>query len=254
MKEDVKENLWKIKKPIRKGNPSTKHQANKLRVAPIALKGVQQHVENSARCICAHQTDVVGGRMRYQQTRDSCSNSEKPGCGYQIDGGMVQEMLQGLITMNTQGNFTGAPSICPDGVYCMPGTVSPEVSVAANPNKVRIKSYVQRRSCRNERPEFRRGTLHFVGFCAEDLRYQVKCVPSLSHLSVVGWDLRVDDLSTTSARNCVEGTFCGANSTSAGGTSNCPVRWYPLMLGVRPHKRNTPKEHCRSRGSAAEHA
>jgi len=64
--------------------------------------------------------------------------------------------------MNTQGNFTGAPSICPDGVYCMPGTVSPEV----------------------------------------------------------------DDLSTTSARNCVEGTFCGANSTSAGGTSNCPVRWY----------------------------
>jgi hypothetical protein len=33
-------------------------------------------------------------------------------------------------------------------------------------------------------------------------------------------------LSSSSARSCTAGTFCSANSTSAGGSDNCPPRWY----------------------------
>lgn len=37
----------------------------------------------------------------------------------------------------------------------------------------------------------------------------------------------VDDSDPDAPQSCVEGTFCGANVTDAGGKDNCPARWYP---------------------------
>jgi len=36
----------------------------------------------------------------------------------------------------------------------------------------------------------------------------------------------IDDIGLGTMRNCVEGTFCGANTTNPGGSDNCPPGWY----------------------------
>eukprot|EP00928_Gymnodinium_smaydae_P052443 TRINITY_DN3633_c0_g1_i1.p1 TRINITY_DN3633_c0_g1~~TRINITY_DN3633_c0_g1_i1.p1 ORF type:complete len:5302 (-),score=561.54 TRINITY_DN3633_c0_g1_i1:86-14599(-) len=45
------------------------------------------------------------------------------------------------------------------------------------------------------------------------------CVPGTASGSI-------NDTDITAPSKCVEGTFCGANTTDAGGSDNCPPRWY----------------------------
>jgi hypothetical protein len=80
---------------------------------------------------------------------------------------------------------------CPAGSYCLPGTFTLNSATPAPP-----------------------------GFSAP-----VVCPTGTYCLAGTG-TVEIDDLAVGAPKACVEGTFCGANVTTPGGTDNCPEGWY----------------------------
>jgi len=168
----------------------------------VPLPGQYVAPNNSMVLICPRGSSCPGGPGPNSASPKLCPPGQ-----YQVTPGAPSCATCTAGTM-CPGFGATAPKICPAGRVCaLPGRVMPTYLCPAG-------SYCPPGVI----------TLNTLSGLPNS---PIICPPGLYCLQGTS-SVYINDTGTGTARNCVEGTFCGANSTDPGGSDNCPPGWYCL--------------------------